>query len=441
MAVFRRKKEEGTLVAAEMRESRIESRISTEHLEIINRILTATRGPYEVPELLDLLVKEIVDAVGSRWGTIKLRTDEGDAVHTMIRRPGIRAGTVPRSIENTAFFLVMGTGEPLMVENLQDDNRFPDTSDASEKANSLMAVPIEYKGEAIGVLILVDRQENKPFTDRDLRLATLLASEAGPLIENARLVEEAFERRAMDKERELAEEVWRRFLPAQLPVVDGFELAARCDPAQKVGGDYYDVICLGDGKTLVALGDVSGSGMPAALLMSNLQAALRVSLGTDPDLEHLASMINMHLCTTTDPERFATLFLGIVDPAERKLKFVNAGHNPPILFHADGSWEELPATGIPVGFYPDAQYEAPEFSLSSGDCLLIHSDGIPEAFSVQEEMFGDERMVEVVKGKYGVPAQEVLESVLLAVEEWSKGSTAYQDDRTLLVLSCCEAAE
>jgi len=437
MAVFRRKKEGDSTPTESLTDSRIESKISAEHLEIINRILTATRGPYEIPELLDLLVKEIVDAVGSRWGTIKLRTEEGDAVHTMIRRPGLRAGTAPRSIENTAFFLVMGTGEPLVVDDLQSDTRFPDTPDTTDKATTLLSVPIQYQGEDIGVLTLVDRQSGVPFGERDCQLATLLATEAGPLIENARLVEEALLRSAMEKERELAVEVWRRFLPEQLPEVEGFELAARCDPAQRVGGDYFDVIYLGDGRTLIALGDVSGSGMPAALLMSNLQAALRVSLGTMPGLEQLAKMINVHLCSTTDPERFATLFLGIVDPQKLILKFVNAGHNPPLLFHADGTYEELSATGIPVGFYPDTPYEAPEIELRQGDRLLIHSDGIPEAFSEQEEMFGDERLVEVVKKLGDESAQEVLDGVLSAVEEWSKGSTAYQDDRTLLILSCC----
>jgi len=437
MAVFRRKKEDDSTPTETLSDSRIESKISAEHLEIINRILTATRGPYEIPELLDLLVKEIVDAVGSRWGTIKLRTEEGDAVQTMIRRPGLRAGTVPRTIENTAFFLVMGTGESLVVDDLQSDTRFPDTPDTTDTATILLSVPIQYQGEDIGVLTLVDRQSGVPFSERDCQLATLLATEAGPLIENARLVEEALLRSAMEKERELAEEVWRRFLPERLPEVEGFELAARCDPAQKVGGDYFDVISLGDGRTLVALGDVSGSGMPAALLMSNLQAALRVSLGTLSDLEQLATMINVHLCSTTDPERFATLFLGIVDPQKHILKFVNAGHNPPLLFHTDGTHEELPATGIPVGFYPDAPYEALEIELRQGDRLLIHSDGIPEAFSEQEEMFGDERLVEVVKKLGDEPAQGVLDGVLSAVEEWSRGSTAYQDDRTLLVLSCC----
>ena len=437
MAVFRRKKEEETAIDTVMTDSRIESKISAEHLEIINRIFTATRGPYEVPELLELLVKEIVDAVGSRWGTIKLRTEEGNAVHTMIRRPGLRAGTVPRSIENTAFFLVMGTGQPLTIDDLQSDSRFPDSSDSDENARALLAVPIEFKGEAIGVLILVDREGETTFVDRDVRLATLLASEAGPLIENARLVEEALQRSAMEKEREIAEEVWKRFLPAKLPDVEGFELAARCDPAQKVGGDYYDVIYLGDGRTLIALGDVSGSGMPAALLMSNLQAALRVSLAMMPDLEKLAEMVNAHLCSITDPERFATLFLGIMDPTKRSLKFVNAGHNPPLLFHKDGSYKELQATGIPVGFYPGTPYEAPELTLEMGDRLIIVSDGIPEAFSPSEEMFGEERLVELILSLSGEPAHVVLETVLAAVKDWSMGSTAYQDDRTLLVVSCC----
>lgn len=438
MAVFSRRKGESPPPAPEPAETPSQQAISAEHLMILNRILTATRGPYDVQELLDLLVKEIVEVVDARWGTIKLKAEEEDTVHTMIRRPGIRAGTVPRAIENTAFFLVMGTGETLVIEDLQSDNRFPDATGSDDSAKTLLAVPIQHQGEAVGVLTLVDRTSSEPFGDSDIGLSTLLATEAGPLIENARLVQEALQRKAMERERELAEEVWKRFLPAFLPKVEGFEIAAHCAPAQRIGGDYYDIINLPDNRTLVALGDVSGSGMPAALLMSNLQAALRVSLGAQSDPEILVSMINNHICSTTDTERFATLFLGIVDPENQLIHYVNAGHNPPILFREDGSYEELAATGIPVGFVPDTPYEAMEISLSCGDRLLIVSDGIPEAFSADNEMFGDERLIELIRSKGHVPAQTLVDEVLTAVDEWIKDSTGYNDDRTLVVLNCRE---
>ena len=443
MAAFSRKKsskepaEAAPSVPAEEPSSSLSS-ISTSHLLILNRILSATRGPYDVQELLDLLVKEIVDAVGARWGTIKLKAEEEDTVHTMIRRPGIRAGTVPRAMENTAFFLVMGTGETLAIDDLESDSRFPDSTQGVEPAKSLLAVPIQHQGEAIGVLALVDSKDGRPFRDEDIGLATLLATEAGPLIENARLVQEALAQRALERERELAEDVWKRFLPSVLPEVEGFDIAAHCSPAQRIGGDYYDVVSLPDGRTLVALGDVSGSGMPAALLMSNLQAALRVSLGASTDLVTVAAAVNRHICSTTDVERYATLFMGIMDPDRCIFHYVNAGHNPPVVFRSDGNYEELTATGIPVGFIPEAQYESTEINLSAGDRLMIHSDGIPEAFSVQDEMFGDERLIELVAGKSDLSAQELLDTILTAVDEWSQGSDAYTDDRTLVILNCCK---
>jgi len=443
MAVFSRKKGseetvESAAPASTITPSRSPSAISSSHLLILNRILSATRGPYEVQELLDLLVKEIVDAVGARWGTIKLKADEEDTVHTMIRRPGIRAGTVPRAMENTAFFLVMGTGDSLVIDDLASDSRFPNSTQGTESANSLLAVPIQHQGEVIGVLALVDTDDGRQFRDEDVGLTTLLATEAGPLIENARLVEEALAQKAMERERELAEDVWKRFLPAILPEIEGFDLAAHCSPAQRIGGDYYDVISLPDGRTLVALGDVSGSGMPAALLMSNLQAALRVGLGASTDLPTLASAVNRHICSTTDTERYATLFMGIMDPSRCLFSYVNAGHNPPVVFRGDGSWQELAATGIPVGFIPDTPYEAQAVNLSNGDRLMIHSDGIPEAFSKENEMFGDDRLIEMVNEKRDVPARELLDMILGAVDEWSLGSDAYTDDRTLIILNCCQ---
>ncbi len=436
MSVFSRRKDEEPL-AVSGPEPEVVLDVSPEHLAILNRVLTATRGPYEVQELLELLVKEIVDAVGARWGTIKLKADEGDVVHTMIRRSGIRAGTVPRTIENTAFFLVMGSGESLKVNDLAGDSRFPPDVAKGEKVGSLLAVPIQYRGEKIGVLILVG-SDDRTFTEKESVLAGLLASEAGSLIENARLLEEALERRAMEKERQLAEEVWRRFLPATIPQVEGFEIAACCTPASRIGGDYYDVIRLSDGRTLVALGDVSGSGMPAALLMSNLQAALRVSLGTSPEPDKIVALINRHICSTTDTSRFATLFIGIVDPATRTLAYVNAGHNPPFLFRTTGICEELGATGIPVGFVTEAVYEAVTTRLEPGDRLMILSDGITEAFNASEEMYGEDRVKDLVCAQVWIASDDLVNAILVAVDEWCAGSTAYTDDRTIVIVSCCE---
>ena len=414
--------------------SKNELAITTEHLQIVNRILSATMGPYEVPEMLELLVREIVDVLGVRWGTIKLSTEEKDVAQTMVRRPGIQAGTVPRVIENTAFFLVMGAGEALVINDLEEDSRFPKPQ--GEKVGSLLAVPVHFRGEAMGVMTLVDRVDGGVFSRSDLALATYLASEAGPIIRNAQLMEDAFRQKALEHERELAESVWRRLLPERLPELDGFEVAAHCMPARMIGGDYYDLIPLDGGRFILALGDVSGSGMPAALLMSNLQAALRATSRVQHDPSELVRQVNEHIHSTTTPERYATLFVGLLDPAACRVDYVNAGHNPPLLVSPGGRIEELQATGMPIGFLSGAPYEARSVSLEPGTRLVVFSDGITESFSRQEEMFGESRLADLVSRHANVTSQELIDSVFAAVGEWCQGSDFYQDDCTLLVLSC-----
>jgi sulfur transfer complex TusBCD TusB component (DsrH family) len=415
-----------------------ETKSYTSQLEILNRVLTATRGPYEVPELLDLLVKEIVDAVEVRWGTIKLRGETGDTAETMIRQAGLEAGTVPRAIENTAFYLVMGTGDMLVVDDLTEDERFPASDDDSERARTLLAAPIQHKGELIGVLTLVDRLNSRPFGKSSKTLVSLLAGEAGGIIKNAWLMEEVVGQKAMEQERIMAETVWRRFLPEQLPDVVGFELAACCHPASSIGGDYYDAIPLSDGRTLLAIGDVSGSGMAAALLMSNLQASLRIGLRSHWELSGAVELINEHMCSTTDSDRYATLFLGALDPENHRMEYVNAGHTPPVVMHADGTYETLPATGIPVGFEPKTEFEAVIVTLSRGDRVIIYSDGITEAISDSGEMFEIERLAEVAITHEDSSAEAVMQEILTAVEQWSEDSASYQDDITLVIVMCCD---
>jgi serine phosphatase RsbU (regulator of sigma subunit) len=414
-----------------------ETKSYTSQLEILNRILTVTRGPYEVPELLELLVKEIVDAVGVRWGTIKLRSEElEDVAMTMVRQASLTAGTVPRTFENTAFFLVMGTGEKVVVDDLSSDDRFPSPSKETEAARTLLAVPIQHKGVLIGVLTLVDRLDGRPFSKNSQALTALLAAEAGSIIHGARLMEDALEHRAQEQERIMARKVWQRFLPEALPQVEGFDLAATCRPARYIGGDYYDAIRLTGGRTLLALGDVSGSGMAAALLMSNLQAGLRIGLRSRRKLAGATRLLNEHLCTTTDSDRFATLFIGALDPENRRMEYVNAGHNPPIILHADGSYDLLDSTGIPLGFITDAAYEAAETSFNCGDRIILYSDGVTEAEAKSGEQFEIDRVAASVRESYEEPAEMIMYRILEAVEAWISGAETDLDDCTIIVAKC-----
>jgi sigma-B regulation protein RsbU (phosphoserine phosphatase) len=176
--------------------------------------------------------------------------------------------------------------------------------------------------------------------------------------------------------------------------------------------------------------------MPAALLMSNLQAVLRATARAQQDPAELVRQVNEHICSTTTPERFATLFVGLLDPENCRIEYVNAGHNPPFLVSPEGEIQELPATGMPIGFLSEAPYESRNIELVQGTRLVVFSDGITEAFSRQEEMFGESRLAGLVKERTRATSQELMEAVFEAVRSWCQGSDAYQDDCTLLILNC-----
>jgi sigma-B regulation protein RsbU (phosphoserine phosphatase) len=235
------------------------------------------------------------------------------------------------------------------------------------------------------------------------------------------------------KEAELhfALEVQRALFPRKLPSTDGLEFSAVCIPARGISGDYYDVLTLPDGRLVFAIADISGKGISAAILMANLQAVLRTLAETSPSPGELCYKLNRHLHQVTDPAWFATFFYGEWHPAERNLRYVNAGHNPPILLRP-GNSQRLVQGGMPLGMFPAPEFEMGEVSLQPSDMLILYSDGITEAAAADGEEFGEERLQRVVAARREEPLAGIQRHVLKAVQEWS--SEEPQDDMTLLIV-------
>ena len=240
-----------------------------------------------------------------------------------------------------------------------------------------------------------------------------------------------------EAELSFARKVQQQLFPRQLPRSGGLEFAAVCIPARGVSGDYYDVVQLQDGRIIIAIADISGKGISAAILMANLHALLRalVSIGNSPT--DVCNRLNYHLHQVTGNSRFATFFYAEWDRISRRLHYVNAGHNPPILIGATAS-QVLTAGGMPLGIFPEYKCETGQISLAPGDLLVMYSDGITEARSrlASGEEFGDRRLESLAASHREESPAEIEKRVLAAVREWS-GSEP-EDDMTLVIVKTTE---
>ena len=266
-----------------------------------------------------------------------------------------------------------------------------------------------------------------------------MAVQTGLSLENSRLTEvvarEIAQRERMSREIEIARDVQRQLFPQKLPQITGIDCAGFCRPAQGVGGDYYDFLSLPGGRLGIALGDVAGKGIPAALLMAGLQASLRGQRLSGPsDLAQL--MMNMnHLIYEASPDnRYATFFYGELDPVSRRLDYVNAGHNAPMLFRvSNGHMERLPATGPVVGLVTAGQYEQRSVQLQPRDLLLVFSDGISEAMNRDDEEWGETRLAEAVRTAVASRACELIDRLFVSADAFAAGAIQH-DDMTVVVV-------
>lgn len=299
-----------------------------------------------------------------------------------------------------------------------------------------LAVPIEADGKDLGLLVVADKESRRgvgPFADGDARMLGLFANQAAIALENARLHRQALEQERLQRELELAADIQRQLLPKRLPQVDGFEFGAWSRPARHVGGDYYDLRQADDGGVHLALGDVSGKGMPAALLVSTLHSALRLLLGARPFDADLVGRLNRHIAEASASNKFITLAVARLDPISARVTYVNAGHNPPLLLRRDGAIEDLPPGGMPLGIFSGARYQTAETELGPGDLLCIFSDGITECETPAAEEYGPERLADLLRASADRPLPEILARIDQAVVDFAAGAPQ-GDDQTVVLL-------
>ena len=311
-----------------------------------------------------------------------------------------------------------------------------ETADLLPGAAHLLAVPVEVEGERRGVLVVGDKESRSgvgPFPDEDRRALSLFANQAALALEQARLHQEALEKERLEREMELAAQIQQGILPRALPAVAGYELLGWTRPARHVGGDYWDVVPLPDGRYALLVADVSGKGVSAALLVSTLHSALRLLLARGESTERMLQAVNQHLIDFSAANKFATLLLVALEAGSGALTYVNAGHNPGVLLRHPGAIERLGACAVPLGLLPGPLYRETASTLEPGDLLCIYSDGVTEAAARNGDEFGLERLEDVLRTHHTAPLAELRGVIERQLRDFVEG-LPQGDDQTVVLL-------
>ena len=294
-------------------------------------------------------------------------------------------------------------------------------------------------GDLLGLIVLGAKRSEEPYSREDKQLLGSVASHAGMVLESIELAEKMAERiekdRRAEQELQIARAVQSKLLPQQSPPLATLDYAGACIQARAVGGDYYDFLDLGPGRVGFVLADIAGKGISAALLMANLQASLRsLYPGADRELPRFLHSVNHLFVQNTETRHYATVFFGVYDDANRKLLYVNCGHNPPLLLRANDQADHLNATATVLGLFEPWDCSVAEVQLSPGDILAIFTDGITEASNRDEEEFGEERLLSLLRHNKGLGPSESLHQILKSVQEFNPGEQA--DDLTTIIAIC-----
>jgi sigma-B regulation protein RsbU (phosphoserine phosphatase) len=407
-----------------------------------NRILQVLVGVGEalvahkpVPELLEDILDVIAGYLPMDQCAIMLRAGGDGGLETRAARSQGR-GKEAREIQVSRTIVNMAYEQHLAVllKDAQEDPRVVNADSIISKGiRSALCVPIGDDADVIGVLYADRHSRQAPFRDADLRLLTLMASTAAVKIQQARQVEALLEAEKLRGELRIAANIQRDFLPRTLPAFEGYGMAGRALPCLGVGGDYFDVVAL-DGRRLgLAVGDVSGKGLGAALLMASLRAWLLAELDHAPDLAALGSRLNEFTCGSCDRHSFITFFFAELDRETGKLRYINAGHNPAFVVDAAGNLRDFPATGFALGMFAGRGYEIGTAALGPNEVLVLYTDGITESRNAAEEEFGVEGLADAVREERRKDAPAIVDAVFRRLGEFTDCAEA-ADDRTLVVV-------
>ncbi len=404
-------------------------------LAILNDIATAISSVSSLNEVIDLIVKKCVTHLRVEQCTVTLLSeDEPDTpLRTFIRRADTSREVMPCRLDEQLTGWMLKNRRPLVTNDLRNDRRFHVEMTEDYPVRSMLSVPLILKGSLIGSINVFNKKSGENFSEENKKLLAIIASQSAQVIENARLYEEEKQLKIMQEEMNLAYNIQMDLLPKGCPKIRGYDIFGKSIPARTVGGDYFDFITdCGDDFTF-CVGDVVGKGIPAALLMANIQATLRGQVANLLDPLECIKRANELLYRSTNEDKFVTLFLGKLNQSTHTITYCNAGHNYPMLFRRSGVTEKLMEGGLVLGAVEGVPYSSGETRMDKGDVLVIFSDGVTEAFNREEEQFGESRLKNLIIENLKGSAERISSEIVSAVGDFA-GPVQQSDDITLMII-------
>jgi len=415
-------------------------------MEELSSIIEATKklnSTLDLGELIHIILQIAIRQTGADRGTVFLVDREREEIWSLVGL-GLEQQVIRLPVTRGIAGWVAGHGEAVRLDNAYEDKRFEPDIDKrlGFTTRQLLCLPIRNEaGAVIGVLQLLNKGES--FTDEDEAFIDALSAHVALALEKAQLHRERLQKEKLERDLELAREIQAGFLPEAPPEFPGVKIVVSHRASQMVGGDYYDFLPVqseGRNALLVVVADVEGKGAASALVMANVQATLHALADRVEPLEKLPETINQKILAGGRGSRAAgratkylSMFLAVIEENGRKVRYVNAGHVPPVVIRADGKQEWLEAGGMIVGLLPDIEFESGVIEMGSGDLLVACTDGITEAMNAAGDEYGRPRLAETVTRERARGPEEVMRTVLGEVEKHARGGM-YEDDRILLVM-------
>jgi serine phosphatase RsbU (regulator of sigma subunit) len=399
--------------------------LAASHVSALIRAGNELAGNRPLPELFRFILDLAIQAVQADRGV--LLTAEGDDLVVRAHKgEGFRISTAVRD-------RVLNSGHSILVRDTSIDDALRERRSIVEQhIRTLMAVPLQTRDKIIGIIYVDSPSLLREFTKDDLNLLTVMANVAAIRIEHTRFAEIEQARQLLARDLDQAAEIQRGILPSVAPAVRGLDVAGHNAACRTVGGDYYDFFRYGASRIAMVLGDVSGKGMPASLLMMGLQSRVQVLIEDPRSLADVMTRLNRITSANLPSNRFITLFFCILDGDTGELMFCNAGHNPPLIVRADGTYQLLKGGGPVLGIIPSVSYVEYHESLDPGDVLVIYSDGVTEATNPAGEEFDTGGLAQAVTSARYEPAETIIAEINDAVLKYTGGAPP-SDDVTLIV--------
>ncbi len=399
-----------------------------EKLSEVNEKISST---LDLDELLDNIIQALYSLVPCDAAGIFLLEKDTSRIHRMLvygYKPEVNQ-TQLLELGGKANEIVRKTGRAVIMRNLLNQPAYPRVTESSRAA---MLAPILSNHRRIGVFTL-ESGTLDAYTSTDLDLFKRFSLQAALSIEKAQLYQALLDKNKLEKELSIAREIQNSFLPSREPDLPGFDLAGMNIPSRLVSGDYYDFIRIVEGQWGIVVGDVSGKGIPASLIMASFRASLLAEIRNNYAISVIMSKVNRLLWESTAPHQFVTAFYGVLDLEKRLLTFSNAGHNPGLILHVNGTFSILEIGGLVLGAFPESAYEESYIGLVPGDILVLYTDGVTEIYNEEGEEFGVERLQELVAANRNMTADQMAQKIKQEVLDYAPNG-AIQDDFTLMIL-------